>query len=320
LNGGYILAGGSNITLSQSNNSISIHAQSQSSDTNKAGTGFSSAGNNIGISGTLNTNGLSLSLTTPTQTNQSIGLFALGNTTQNSSTTLDARSLSFNGLGAVTVGYSNGSIQLSSPIQSLQTQSRFNLTLSGNSTSGGAGFIQVSSGVLSLAGGNNITLSQDGNAITISAANAGGAQTAISGVILSNTTYTSGSISFRDGNGISFASTTGQGISIIHDLQFTSNTSNITSNAFNTSGSSRFVQNWKLTGNSAGTQSTAIGSDLWLAGGNGVTISGTSNSISFSVATNYQSQGAYLTTAAQSNQVVNSLNGSTGQMQKKKSP
>lgn len=61
--------------------------------------------------------------------------------------------------------------------------------------------------------------------------------------------------------------------------------------------SSKYVQNWKLTGNTAGTTSSAQGTDLWLAGGNGVTISGNSNTITISVATNYQSQGAYLTTA-----------------------
>lgn len=40
-------------------------------------------------------------------------LFALGNTTQNSSTVRDLSVLSLNGLGIVTVGFSNGSIQLS---------------------------------------------------------------------------------------------------------------------------------------------------------------------------------------------------------------
>ena len=68
--------------------------------------------------------------------------------------------------------------------------------------------------------------------------------------------------------------------------------------------SSKYVQNWKLTGNTAGTTSSAQGTDLWLGGGNGVTISGSSNTLSFSVATNYQSQGAYLTTAMQSNAVT----------------
>jgi hypothetical protein len=53
--------------------------------------------------------------------------------------------------------------------QSVQTQNNVDVTLSGNSTSGGAGYALVSSGTLSLAGGPNITLSQDGNKISISA-------------------------------------------------------------------------------------------------------------------------------------------------------
>lgn len=54
--------------------------------------------------------------------------------------------------------------------QSVQTQSRFNLTLGGNSTSAGAGYAQISSGTMLLAGGNNVTLSQNGNSVTVSAA------------------------------------------------------------------------------------------------------------------------------------------------------
>lgn len=47
------------------------------------------------------------------------------------------------------------------------------VTFGGNSTSGGAGYALISTGTLTLAGGNNITLSQAGNAVTISGA-AGG--------------------------------------------------------------------------------------------------------------------------------------------------
>lgn len=72
-----------------------------------------------GISfGSSGANGISASYTVPTQSNQTVGLYALGNTTQNSSTTLDARTLSFNALGAMTWGYSNGSIQVSAPATS----------------------------------------------------------------------------------------------------------------------------------------------------------------------------------------------------------
>lgn len=52
----------------------------------------------------------------------------------------------------------------------------------------------------------------------------------------------------------------------------------------------KYVQNWKLTGNTSGTTSSAQGTDLWFSGGNSLTVSGNSNTIVFSV-------GAYLTTA-----------------------
>ncbi len=42
-----------------------------------------------------------------------MGLYLTGNTTQSSSGTQDARNLTFNGLGNVSVGYSNGSVQIS---------------------------------------------------------------------------------------------------------------------------------------------------------------------------------------------------------------
>lgn len=84
-------------------------------------------GNNITVSGSTNAGSMTVTISGPNtvaQSNQTVGLYGLGNTTQNSSTTLDARTLSFNGLGGMTVGYSNGSIQLSAPAaQSAQTQS-----------------------------------------------------------------------------------------------------------------------------------------------------------------------------------------------------
>lgn len=60
---------------------------------------------------------------------------------------------------------------------------------------------------------------------------------------------------------------------------------------------SKYVQNWKLTGNTAGTTSSAQGTDLWLAGGQGITVSGSSNTVSFSV-------GSYITTAMASNRAT----------------
>ena len=66
----------------------------------------------------------------------SVGLYALGNTTQNSSTTLDQRTLSFNALGAMTAGFSNGSIQLSAPAtSSLSATGQLSISTNGSTIS-----------------------------------------------------------------------------------------------------------------------------------------------------------------------------------------
>ncbi len=122
---GLYLAGGNNVTLSQSTNGVSA---------------------------------ATITISAAAQTNQTVGLYGLGNTTQNSSTTLDARSLSFNGLGAASVGYSNGSIQLSVPSQTNQTA---NFYVSSNSTqlSSTAG-VDLRSVTFQGAGGASFGLSQ----------------------------------------------------------------------------------------------------------------------------------------------------------------
>lgn len=73
------------------------------------------------VTWTVNSSGISIDggayLTS--QTNQSVGMYATGNTTNNSSTTFDARTLgTINALGAMTAGFSNGSIQISAPATS----------------------------------------------------------------------------------------------------------------------------------------------------------------------------------------------------------
>jgi hypothetical protein len=175
-----------NVTVGFSNGSIQVSA-TQTVDTNKAGTGFTSAGNNIGLSGTLNTNGLSLSATVAAQSNQNISLFALGNTTQNSSTLLNASNLSFNGLGNITVGYSNGSIQISNS-QSVDTNKA------------GTGFTSAGTNI-SFSG----TLNTNGLSLQASVA-AQSAQPAIQSIVVSDATFTNGQVSFKNLNGISFGS------------------------------------------------------------------------------------------------------------------
>lgn len=84
-------------------------------------------------------NGSTITASAALQSNQTLGLYALGNTTQNSSTTLDARTLSFNALGAMTMGYTNGSIQVSAPAtSSISGTGQVSVAVNGSTISIGA--------------------------------------------------------------------------------------------------------------------------------------------------------------------------------------
>lgn len=122
----------------------------------------------------------------PAQTNQTLGLYAVGNTTgESSSSTFDARTISFRGDGFISVGYSGGTVRISgtqtNPVVSNAIQAVGSATGSGTNTSRFAADDHVHAGVFSmgvsnvgnsagntrvdvgrfvLAGGANITLSQ----------------------------------------------------------------------------------------------------------------------------------------------------------------
>lgn len=89
-------------------------------------------GNNITLSGSTNTGGMSLTISgvnTVAQTNQSMGIYGSSQTTgQSSSSTIDARSMSLVGMGGMSVGMSGGSVLLScnqTVAQSNQTEGRY---------------------------------------------------------------------------------------------------------------------------------------------------------------------------------------------------
>jgi hypothetical protein len=112
-----------------------------------------------------NSNGISFSTGTQgfyashngitSQTNQTLGINVTGNTLQTNSGTVDARSLTFNGLGGVSVGYSNGSVQIS-----------------GGAGGGGGGVIlydganSISSGTARFSNSNGISFGINGQTIT----------------------------------------------------------------------------------------------------------------------------------------------------------
>lgn len=165
-------ANGITMTLSTSNNGqATVFAShngltSQSNQNVTAGNGgfafqtlsFSnvngiSFGTSAGSAITASHNGIT------SQTNQDITLYATGNTTQNSSTVINANSLLFGGRGNVSVGFSNGSIQISDT----------------GAAGGGITNINISAGTTSnnlsaftLANSNNITFGLDGSTVTAS--------------------------------------------------------------------------------------------------------------------------------------------------------
>jgi len=189
----FAFAGGNNVTLSQSINAssgtITISAASQTVQTQNlhnvtlggnvagvmaqvsSGTLTLVGGNNV----TLSQNGNAVTISGASQvaqTNQTLGLYALGNVTQNTSATFDARTLSFNALGAATMGYSNGSIQVSVPTQTAQTQSNIQAFYDGVNS--------ISTGTVRFSNSNGVSFGINGQTITASVAPGGGGGVAIS--------------------------------------------------------------------------------------------------------------------------------------------
>lgn len=132
----------------------------------------------------ISTNGSTVSIGA-SQSNQNISLYALGNTTQNSSTVLNASALSFNGINGATIGFSNGSIQISAAtggtggggggIALANSQTTYT---SGTAHLSGAGAISVISttgqsyilsapGSSSISGTGQVSISVNGSTISI---------------------------------------------------------------------------------------------------------------------------------------------------------
>jgi hypothetical protein len=113
LNAGTITATvATNYLTSQSNQAFSASGGSSTFQTinfvNGNGATFTNNAGSVGLSYTVPT--------VPAQTNQTIGAYAVSNTTgAASSTTIDARSLSFQGAGVASVGMTNGSVVISVP-------------------------------------------------------------------------------------------------------------------------------------------------------------------------------------------------------------
>ncbi|HET9412140.1 MAG TPA: hypothetical protein VFO38_04815 [Candidatus Saccharimonadales bacterium] len=152
---------------------------------------------------------------------------------------------------------------------------RINATISGNTAGAGA---LVSSGTLTLAGGNNITLSQNGNAITISGGAGGAAGSNTLGMSnLGNTIGTSGVVS---GSALQFAFAGGNNVTLSQSLNASSGT--ITISAANQTVQTQNLHNVTLSGNTAGVMAQVSSGTLTLAGGNNITLSQNGNAVTIS--------------------------------------
>jgi hypothetical protein len=135
-------------------------------------------GNNITLSG----NGSTVTISAAAQTNQTLGFYAVSNTEgASSSSTFDARTVSFQGKGAVSVGFSNGSVVIDAP-----SAAAGNVTFSAGANSGGLGSVVFSNS-------NGVSFGLNGSTITASV-NAGGGGAGVGMSNLGNTAGTSGTV------------------------------------------------------------------------------------------------------------------------------
>lgn len=183
-------ANSNGVTFSNSNGSV-VASYSVPTVTNSSWSVSDAAtSGTVGRLAFTNLNGVTLSLSSGTgglhtivgshngitsQSNQTLGIYGVSNTVLSSSGTIDARSLSFEGAGVASVGFSNGSVVISVPAGGVALGTNtFGASNLGN-TVGTSGVITGTGLQMILVGGNNITLSQSillsAATITISAPN-----------------------------------------------------------------------------------------------------------------------------------------------------
>ena len=149
--------------------------------------------NSNNVSFGLNGSVVTATISVPAQTVQTLGLYAVSNTTgASSSSTVDARSLSFQGAGVASVGYSNGSVVISVPSGG-GAGDGFNILAAGTQTATTAGSVKfVDSNGISwgMSGSTQITASYTvpSTAGLISAINASAGTTSnnLSAIVFSN--------------------------------------------------------------------------------------------------------------------------------------
>lgn len=241
------------------------------------------AGNNITLSQSA-TNKIVIS--GPNTSVQQTGISSIAA----SDATYTSGQVQFTGSNMVTVKSSAGQRVVIDATQSVQTQNVVDISIGGNSTSGGGGYQLISSGTAHLRGGNNITLSQDGQTITISAgAGGGGIAAAIGGNSTSAgagyVTITSGTMLLAGNNNITL-SQNGQNISISAASQTVQTQNNVDVSFSTTAG-----------GGTSGTMALISSGTMTMFAGNNITISqsGTNTVVISALASSSLSASANIT-------------------------
>lgn len=236
--------------------------------------------NNLSAVTFSNSNGVSFGLNGSTvtgsvaaQTNQSVGIYASSQTYgQSSSSTIDARSLSVVGSGGVSVGMSAGALLISGQTTAAQTNQSAIKAFGVSNTGQTAGNTGVSTGIdWVLAGSGSITLSQStvgGGPNTVWVQHPAWITTQTAVAFSADASSTFQTLTFQNSNGVSFSNNAGA-LRVTHDLQYTSATSAITSNALNTSASR--VINIIAATNSTGGGTASLSSNVSFSAANGIT-------------------------------------------------
>lgn len=202
--------------------------------------------------------GSALTASVAAQTNQTVGLYHVGNTTgQSSSSTVDARSISFDGAGIVSVGMSAGSVLISAT----QSNQAFS-----------AGAASSTFQTLTLQDSNGVSFSNNAGAIRVTHDLAGTA-TAITGG--ASMTVNSGGISFN-GTALAGTGTTFAGANISASMTLNSNGLNLSASVAAPGAAAENNAINLLGANTAG-NTTATGSTIGWSGLN-ITLSGTNAS------------------------------------------
>lgn len=156
----------------------------------------------------------------------------------------------------------------------------------------------VSTGAVSFAGGNNITLSQAGNAITISAFNQSAQTQNVHNVTLSGNTagvmaqISSGTMNLAGGNNVTLSQ----------------NGNSVTISAFNQSVQTQNIHNVTLSGNTAGVMAQISSGVMTLAGGNNITLSQNGNAITISAGAGGGGFAGYIAAGTVTTNGLNTIN------------